>query len=72
MKVSLLDRIRTKLSTGYDIDPIVYKGEACIKYKDIYLDIAYSEEADKYCVTWQRDLPPGVLAREVQYVREEV
>lgn len=67
MKVGIVDRIKTKLFTGYSIDPIVYKWDGCVKYKDIYLDILYDKEADVYSVGWHRDLPPGVLAREVQY-----
>jgi len=67
MRVSLLNRIKTRLATGYAIDPIVYAWDGCVKYKDIYLDILYDKETGVYSVAWHRELPPGVLAREVQY-----
>lgn len=71
MKVGLLARLKSKVLTGYDIDPTVYQWDGCVKYKDIYLDILYDKETDIYSVAWHRDLPPGVLAREVQYVQEK-
>ena len=46
MRVGLLARLKSKVLTGYDIDPIVYQWDGCVKYKDIYLAILYATGTD--------------------------
>lgn len=70
----LLKKIKFYFTTGgyYADDSLfdenaVYREEACLQYKDIYILIS-KNDADVYSVLWQRDIPESFPVRDIRRV----